>query len=56
MHMLIDALPAIGSTWTVDGRAKWLQGAAAAFDLSYKGDGAITIQAKAASNADKKED
>ncbi len=56
MHMLIDALPAIGTTWTVDGRAKWLQGAAAAFDLSYKGDGAIMIQAKAAPNADKKEE
>ena len=56
MHMLIEALPAVGTTWTVDGRAKWLQGAAAAFDLSYKGDGAITIQAKAAPNADKKED
>ena len=44
---LIDALPAPESTWTIEGRAKWLQAAANNFDLMYKGNGTITIIAKA---------
>lgn len=45
---LLDTLPAPNSTWTVEGRAKWLQAAANIFDLIYTGDGTITIHAKAA--------
>lgn len=45
---LLDTLPAAESTWTIEGRAKWLQAAAHCFDLIYKGDGVIQITAKAA--------
>ena len=43
---LLDTLPAPDTTWTVEGRAKWLQAAAHCFDLIYKGDGSIQITAK----------
>ena len=52
---LIDALPAPESTWTIEGRAKWLQAAANNFDLMYKGNGTITISAKAEHDESKKE-
>jgi hypothetical protein len=39
----------------MDGRAKWLQAAANIFDLIYKGDGTITINAKA-DHAENKDD
>ena len=53
---LIDALPEPGTNWTVEGRAKWLQAAANNFDLMYKGDGQITINAKASHAEAKKDD
>lgn len=49
---LLDTLPAPNSTWTVEGRAKWLQAAANIFELIYTGDGIITIHAKAAPPAE----
>lgn len=43
---LLDTLPEPETNWTVEGRAKWLQAAANIFDLMYKGDGNITVQAE----------
>jgi hypothetical protein len=40
---LLDTLPASGTLWTVEGRAAWLEAAASAFKLIYKGEGKITI-------------
>lgn len=40
---LLDTLPASGTLWTIEGRAAWLEAAASAFKLIYKGDGKITI-------------
>lgn len=42
---LLDTLPEPQTTWTVEGRAKWLQAAANIFDLIYKGDGKVTVTA-----------
>jgi hypothetical protein len=44
---LLDTLPAPQTNWTMEGRAKWLQAAANIFDLIYKGNGTITVSAKA---------
>ncbi len=43
---LIEALPAPGTNWALEGRAKWLQAAANNFDLMYLGSGTISIHAK----------
>lgn len=43
---LLEKLPEPETTWTIEGRAKWLQAAAHIFDLMYKGDGAIEIKPK----------
>ncbi|MCO5088603.1 MAG: hypothetical protein M9883_17275, partial [Methylobacteriaceae bacterium] len=43
IHGLLETLPASGTLWTIDGRAAWLEAAASAFKLIYKGDGKITI-------------
>lgn len=43
---LLDTLPEPETTWTVEGRAKWLQAAANIFDLIYKGDGVVTVKAQ----------
>jgi hypothetical protein len=40
---LLDTLPGHGTLWTIEGRAAWLEAAASAFKLIYKGDGKITI-------------
>jgi hypothetical protein len=40
---LLKTLPEPETTWTVEGRAKWLQAAANIFDLMYKGSGEIDI-------------
>lgn len=40
---LLETLPASGTVWTIEGRAAWLEAAASAFKLIYKGDGKITI-------------
>lgn len=45
---LLDTLPEADTTWTIEGRAKWLQAAAHCFDLIYKGAGEVTITAKPA--------
>ncbi|HXL67454.1 MAG TPA: hypothetical protein VN930_01670 [Xanthobacteraceae bacterium] len=42
---LLRALPPTGSDWNVQDRAKWLQTAANIFDLIYKGEGGIKIDA-----------
>jgi hypothetical protein len=42
---LLETLPAPGTLWTIEGRAAWLEAAASAFKLIYKGDGKITITA-----------
>lgn len=44
---LLDTLPQPETTWTIEGRAKWLQAAANIFDLMYKGSGEITVKASA---------
>jgi hypothetical protein len=40
---LLQTLPEPGTVWTMDGRAAWLETAATAFKLIYKGDGRITV-------------
>ncbi len=40
---LLDTLPAPATLWTIEGRAAWLEAAASAFKLIYKGEGKITI-------------
>lgn len=40
---LLQTLPASGTVWAIEGRAAWLEAAASAFKLIYKGDGKITI-------------
>lgn len=40
---LLDTLPASGTLWTIEGRAAWLEAAASAFKLIYKGDGKISV-------------
>ena len=40
---LLDTLPSPGTVWTMEGRIAWLEAAASAFKLMYKGDGKITI-------------
>lgn len=47
---LLETLPQQETTWTVEGRAKWLQAAANCFDLIYKGDGEITVRVAAHSH------
>lgn len=47
---LLDTLPAPGTLWTIEGRAAWLEAAASAFKLIYKGDGRITIQTQNAND------
>jgi hypothetical protein len=42
---LLRALPPTGSDWSLPDRAKWLQTAANIFDLIYKGEGGIKIDA-----------
>jgi hypothetical protein len=42
---LLESLPAPGTLWMVEGRAKWLQAAAHIFDLMYKGDGLVEVHA-----------
>jgi hypothetical protein len=44
---LLETLPASGTVWTIEGRAAWLEAAASAFKLIYKGDGKITINVDA---------
>jgi hypothetical protein len=41
---LLDRLPEPDTTWTIEGRAKWLMAAANCFDLLYKGSGEIHIK------------
>lgn len=41
---LLQTLPEPGTLWTMDGRAAWLEAAATAFKLIYKGDGKITVE------------
>ena len=41
---LLDHLPQPETTWTIEGRAKWLRTAADIFDLMYKGSGEIAIK------------
>ena len=43
IHGLLDTLPASGTLWTIEGRAAWLEAAASAFKLIYKGEGKISI-------------
>jgi hypothetical protein len=43
---LLDTLPEPETTWTVEGRAKWLMAASNIFDLIYKGSGEIVILVK----------
>lgn len=45
---LLQTLPATGSDWPANERAKWLQTAANIFDLIYKGDGGITVRSATA--------
>jgi hypothetical protein len=45
---LLDRLPEPDTTWTIEGRAKWLMAAANCFDLLYKGNGEINVTFKAA--------
>jgi hypothetical protein len=40
---LLMSLPGVGETWKADDRVKWLDAAARAFDLMYKGDGSPPI-------------
>ena len=42
---LVDRLPPADSEWSLQDRVKWLQTAANIFDLIYKGDGGIKIEA-----------
>lgn len=42
---LLLSLPKLGDPWVATDRAKWLQAAAAGFDLMYKGGGPISITA-----------
>jgi hypothetical protein len=44
---LLATLPAVGTVWTIEGRAAWLEAAASAFKLLYQGDGRIKIAAEA---------
>ncbi len=43
IHGLLETLPASGTLWTIEGRAAWLEAAASAFKLIYKGEGKIMI-------------
>lgn len=43
---LLDTLPAPGSDWPANERAKWLQTAASIFGLIYKGSGEVEVKAK----------
>jgi hypothetical protein len=47
---LLDTLPAPETTWSIEGRGKWLQTAANIFDLIYMGDGTITVLVKKAAD------
>jgi hypothetical protein len=46
VQVLVNNLPEAGTNWAIEGRAKWLQAAAAMFELIYKGSGEIHIAAK----------
>jgi hypothetical protein len=48
---LIEKLPEPETTWTIEGRQKWLKAAADIFDLMYKGDGAIEIRVQTPQNS-----
>lgn len=41
--LLLSLPPVLGETWSMGERIKWLQAAAAAFDLMFKGDGIVLI-------------
>jgi hypothetical protein len=43
---LLDRLPEPDTTWTIEGRAKWLLAAANCFDLLYQGSGEISVTFK----------
>ncbi len=43
---LLQTMPEPGTVWTIEGRAAWLEAAATAFKLIYKGDGKIKIEAE----------
>lgn len=43
---LLSTLPEPNTVWTIEGRAAWLEAAASAFKLIYKGDGRIRIAAE----------
>ena len=47
---LLQTMPEPGTVWTIEGRAAWLEAAATAFKLIYKGDGKITVSAEASKN------
>jgi len=51
---LLDTLPEPETTWTVEGRAKWLQAAANIFDLIYKGDGTVSVKAQSDHGAEQR--
>lgn len=40
---LLQTMPEPGTVWAIEGRAAWLEAAATAFKLIYKGDGKITV-------------
>lgn len=42
---LLATLPAPNTVWAIEGRAAWLEAAASAFKLLYKGDGKIEVKA-----------
>jgi hypothetical protein len=50
---LLDTLPNPGTVWAIEGRAAWLEAAASAFKLIYKGDGRIKIAAEQGGSQDK---
>jgi hypothetical protein len=47
---LLQTLPEPGTLWTIEGRAAWLETAATAFKLIYKGDGKITVEVESSKN------
>lgn len=47
---LLQTMPEPGTVWTIEGRAAWLEAAATAFKLIYKGDGKITVSTEANKN------
>lgn len=48
---LLQTLPKRGAEWKAADRAKWLQTAANIFDLIYKGDGGVKVEAAMANRS-----